>query len=62
MQSGVDAARCEIQSRASWHRITCEYAVTLEVVPGWARVVPFRIDTEQPYVTRPPGEAGLVGP
>jgi Flp pilus assembly protein TadD len=62
MQSVVDAGRCEIVSRPSWRRITCEYTVALEILPGWTRVVPFRIDTEQPYVTRPPGEAGLRGP
>ncbi len=62
MESVVDTSRCAIQSRPPWRRITCEYAVTLEIVPGWTRVVPFRLDTEQPYVTRPPGEAGLVGP
>ncbi len=56
MESVVDVGRCEIQSRPSWRRITCEYVVPLEILPGWTRVVPFRVDVEQPYVTRPPGE------
>ncbi len=61
MESVVDVGRCEIQSRASWRRISCEYAVPVEILPGWTRVLPFRIEVEQPYVTRPPGEAGLTG-
>ncbi len=61
MGSVVDVGRCEIQSRPSWRRITCEYAVALEILPGWTRVLPFRIDVEQPYVTRPPGSSGLGG-
>jgi tetratricopeptide (TPR) repeat protein len=61
MESVVDVGRCEIQSRESWRRITCEYAVPVEILPGWNRVLPFRVDVEQPYVTRPPGGSGLSG-
>ncbi len=50
MESVVDVGRCEIHSRDSWRRITCEYSVPVEVLPGWTRVLPFRVDVEQPYV------------
>ncbi|HYN02718.1 MAG TPA: tetratricopeptide repeat protein [Vicinamibacteria bacterium] len=46
----VDAQRCAIQTRPSWRRITCEYAVPRKILPGWSRTLRFRIDVEQPYV------------
>jgi tetratricopeptide (TPR) repeat protein len=50
MESLVQAERCEIRTRRSWRRITCEYAVSRKILPGWSRTFPFRIDVEQPYV------------
>ena len=50
MESVVEAQRCAIQTRPSWRRITCEYAVPRKILPGWSRTLTFRIDVEQPYV------------
>jgi Flp pilus assembly protein TadD len=50
MASAVEAERCEIRTRPSWRRITCEYAVPRRILPGWSRTLAFRIDVEQPYV------------
>jgi tetratricopeptide (TPR) repeat protein len=55
MQSVVEAERCEIRTRPSWRRITCEYAVPRDLLPGWTRTLSFRLDVEQPYVVRPEG-------
>jgi Flp pilus assembly protein TadD len=55
MQSVVEAERCEIRTRPSWRRITCEYAVRRDLLPGWTRTLSFRLDVEQPYVVRPEG-------
>ena len=50
METIVEAQQCAIQTRPSWRRITCEYAVPRKILPGWSRTLSFRIDVEQPYV------------
>jgi hypothetical protein len=50
MESVLEAERCEIRTRPAWRRITCEYAVPRQILPGWSRTLAFRIDVEQPYV------------
>jgi tetratricopeptide (TPR) repeat protein len=50
MESVLAAERCEIRTRPAWRRITCEYAVPRQILPGWSRTLAFRIDVEQPYV------------
>ena len=50
MEAVVEAQQCAVQTRPSWRRITCEYAVPRKILPGWSRTLSFRIDVEQPYV------------
>jgi Flp pilus assembly protein TadD len=51
METAVEAQRCAIQTRPSWRRITCEYAVPRKILPGWSHTLSFRIDVEEPYVS-----------
>jgi len=47
----VEPGRCEVQTRIARRRITCAYAVPVEILPGLpTRHLAFRVDVDQPYV------------
>ena len=54
LRQRVDPGRCEVTSRSSWRRIACSYEVPVELLPGLAWSIGFRIDVEEPYL--PPRE------
>ena len=49
MRHLLDPDRCDVSSRPPWRRITCDYQVSVSLLPGVDRTLAFRIDVEQPY-------------
>jgi len=49
----LDPDRCQIDTRPGWRRITCDYAVEAQLLPGIGHTLHFRVDVEEPYLANP---------
>ena len=49
----LDPDRCEVRSDPGWRRISCDYAVRVELLPGLWRSLSFFVEVEQPYLAEP---------
>jgi hypothetical protein len=53
LQDRLDVDRCQVATDPGWRRITCDYSVTIHVLPGVRRTLNLQIDVEQPFVADP---------
>jgi hypothetical protein len=51
--ASLDVALCQVTTRPGWRRITCDYGVPAQVLPGMQRTLRFTADVEQPYLVEP---------
>ena len=53
LESYIDEDGCDIETLPKWRRIVCRYDVPVELLPGRAWVLRFKVDVERPYLQQP---------
>ena len=53
LQDHLRPERCRIETELGWRRISCRYAIEMDLLPGLRRTLQFQIDVEQPYLAEP---------